>query len=482
MSNRLESALAAVAADEALSAKQLSGPSPTPALANYIAESQWANIPADILELGKRHILDTLASLIVSSPLKPAQLAQRFARVNGGMNGPATILTTEDKTTLLDAIFANAMTAHAAEINDFCPSAFVQPGPSILSTLLSIGEVEHSSGEALLRALITGYEVACRFPKALGIKNLRVGGLSNHGFAPVFGCAAAAASLLGMSAKQIPHVLAYCVQQASGSYNWMRDEEHIEKAFVFAGMPARNGAAAALLVHNGFTGNVDALEGAPGWLQSTLFVGPDSDMDRNKLIDGLGEDFQMPLVAYKRYPVGGPTQPSVEAMLALVGKMAGKIDVNAVERIEIHMPGNPEIFANAKMPALNLPYLCAVILEDGRLDFHEAQNHERFESASIREKMAKVAVLYDGSMETEPRTEPAKVDIFFADGSRMEHYVEHVLGYPMRPMSRQDVEDKARELVTPVLGEKRTEILIDAIWSIEKIPDVNALIPLLRKL
>jgi len=476
MINRLDAAIDAVNKDPELGHRQLSGPSPTPALAAYIAASQHSAIPADMLELGKRHILDTLASLIISARLKPARLAQEFALMHGGANGVATLLTTNKKMALLDAIFANAMTAHAAEINDFCPSAFVQPGPPILSILLAIGETRKGSGDAVLRALVTGYEIACRFPKALGISNLREGGLSNHGVGPVFGGAAAAASLLGIPENRIADVFAYCVQQVSGSFNWMRDEEHVEKAFLFAGMPARNGATAALLVHHGFTGNADALEGSPGWLRSTMFVGPQSDMDRNKLIDGLGQDFQMPLVAYKRYPVGGPTQPSVEAMLHLVKQ----IDPAQMQAIEIRMPGKPHIFAAAKMPALNLPYLCAVILEDGRLEFHTAQSHERFHSPSIREKMSRVTVLHDASMEREPRTEPATVTIQLKDGSSVSHHVEHVLGYPMRPMSREDVEQKALELIVPVIGADRARNLVETVWNIEKLRDISALVPMLQ--
>lgn len=475
MSTQLETAINLVKADSQLSNKQLTGPSPTGALSHYIANSQQANIPDDILELGKRHIVDTIASLIVSAKLKPAKLAQGFASIHGRGAEQATILTTNKKTTLLDAIFANAMTAHAAEINDFCPSAFVQPGPPILSTLLAIGETQQSDGNSILKALITGYEIACRFPKALGIKNLRKGGLSNHGFAPVFGAAAAASSLLGLKENQIPDVLAYCVQQASGSYNWMRDEEHIEKAFVFAGMPARNGASAALLVHHGFTGTADPLQGSPGWLESTLFIGPESDMDRNKLIDGLGENFEMPLVAYKRFPVGGPTQPTVEAMLALTKQ----VDSKDVAHIEVKMPGHPAIFANAKMPALNIPYLCAVILEDGKLEFNTAQSHERFMSPSVRELMAKVDVLHDPSMETEPRTEPASVAITLANGETVSHRVEHVLGFPTRPMSHDDVDSKARELINPILGATKTNELLDVLWNIENIQNINELIPLL---
>ena len=69
---------------------------------------------------------------------------------------------------------------------------FVQPGPSIVSAVIALAEQRRKSGEAVLRAVITGYELAGRIPKALGNQNLRRAGVANHGLGPVFGTAAAA--------------------------------------------------------------------------------------------------------------------------------------------------------------------------------------------------------------------------------------------------------------------------------------------------
>jgi len=473
--NRLAEIIRRVREYPDLAASQLDPPDITGYLAKYISESQTIDLPDEPRELAKRHILDTFVSMVVSSRLKPARIARDFALFNGGQADTVHLLTTNHTTTLLDAIFANAITAHAAEINDFCPSAFVQPGPPIVSTVFGIGETTGASGEEMLRAVITGYEIACRLPKALGIRNLQTAGLSSHGVGPIFGSAAAGASLLKIPENLIGYVLAYCVQQASGSYNWLRDREHMEKAFLFAGMPARNGASAALMVHHGFTGVKDPFQGTPNWLLSSLFVGLDSDMDLNKLIRNLGTDFQMPLVAYKRYPVGGPTQPSIEGLLQLIKK----IDRRSIIKINIKMPGNVAAFSGANMPALNLPYLAAVILEDGDLSFEMAQSEDRMSSESIRQKMNCVTMTYDPSQEREPRAESAIVEVELKNGERESIFIEHVLGFPDRPMSRQDVEDKARSLATPVLGEKQTEKLIKTCWNLENLPDIRAIIPLL---
>jgi 2-methylcitrate dehydratase PrpD len=200
------------------------------ALASYISNSQTAAIPEATRELGRRHILDTLAAIVACRDLQAAAVARAFVKTQSAGANAAPILGTRERSALLDAILASGMTAHAAEINDFCPSAYTQPGASIVPVTLCVGEMRNASGEAFLRAMLVGYEIACRLPKALGIANMRNAVLANHGVGPLFGSAAALASLIRLPRDKLVHVFSYCVQQASGSWQWLRDVEHIEKA------------------------------------------------------------------------------------------------------------------------------------------------------------------------------------------------------------------------------------------------------------
>src|SRR4029077_6342315 len=94
---------------------------------------------------------------------------------------------------------------------------------------------------------VVGYELTCRIPKTLGVSNLRDRlGLANHGVGPVFGAAGAAASIMRLREERIPDLLSYCAQQASGSWQWLLDVDHVEKAFVFSGMPGGNGGRAGV--------------------------------------------------------------------------------------------------------------------------------------------------------------------------------------------------------------------------------------------
>ena len=431
------------------------------------------SLPDDIRELGKRHILDTLASIVACRDLQAAVLGRQYAAASTG-GGPAAILGTRERASLVDAVFASAVTGHAAEINDFCPSAYTQPGPSVVSTALCLGAVRKASGGAVLNAVVAGYELTCRVPKALGVSNLRDRlGLANHGVGPVFGTAAAAASLMRLPEDRIPHLLSYCAQQASGSWQWLLDVDHVEKAFVFAGMPARNGLQAALLVESGFTGVPDCLDVPGGWLMSGMFTGPGSDLNRAYLIEDLGRRFELPLVGYKRYPTGGPAQAGVEGML----QMVTRVDRTQIDRVQIAMPERADAFANASMPALNLPYLSSIIILDGRLDFSAAHSMQRKETdAAVRSLMSRVEVVHDPSQEREPRAESARVTVTLKNGTRQEIFIEEVSGFPTHPMTHGEVEQKALELMGPGLGDTVARRVVQQVQALEHMADVSELV------
>lgn len=450
-----------------------------PALSAYIARSQTAVIPEAFRGLGRLHILDTLASIVACRDLDPARLARDFAIAQSGDAGrsAATILGTTATAALGDAAFASAMAAHGAEINDFIPSAFVQPGPAVVSVALALAEQRGLSGEAVLRAVITGYELAGRIPKALGVGNLRRAGIANHGVGPVFGAGAAAASILGLAEDRIPDVITYCAQQAGGSWQWLLDVEHVEKSFVFAGMGARAGLNAALMAEAGFTGVRDSLDHPEGWMCSKIFTG--GDADRAGLVEGLGTRSELIHTAYKRYPVGGPTQPAVKGLLELLPDL----EAGAVDTVRIEMPGRWQAFRDAAMPALNLRYLTAIMLIDRRLDFVAAQSLERMAGdAAVHALMARVDVVHDPDQETppgQPRTESARVIVTLKDGAVREIYVPHVVGFPSHPMSADEVETKALDLMTPSLGAARAAQVVRAVAAIETLPQAGVLAKLI---
>src|SRR5690348_17862753 len=173
----------------------------------------------------------------------------------------STVIGSSVRTTAINAAMANGTMAHADETDDSHAPSLTHPGCGIVPAALAMAEREGRDGRALLRAVALGYDVGCRLTQALDAYQFREDGHSTHSFGPMFGAAAAAGALAGLKQAQVRYLLSYTAQQASGISCWMRDEDHVEKAFDFGGMPARNGVAAALMVSHGFTGLDDAFAG-----------------------------------------------------------------------------------------------------------------------------------------------------------------------------------------------------------------------------
>ncbi len=419
--------------------------------------------------LARLHLLDTISSIVVCRDLHAADVALRSATANG--TGTTPILGTDERAGLIDAAFASSIIAHGAEINDFCPSAFVQPGPGVVATALCAAHDRRRSGAVALRAIIAGYELSCRLPKAIGNETLRTAGIANHGLGSLFGVGAAAAIVLDLDEPSVDDLLAYLGQQASGSWQWLLDHEHLEKAFVFGGMAVHNGLHAALLVEAGFSGVSDSLDHPGGWLALGPLAGRTTD-GFAEAMRTLFDDSELPLVGFKQHPVGGPVQPVIEAMLALIDGRRSRV----FDSVHVEMPSNGRTFAGAQMPALNIPYLLTIIALDGELDFVSAQSMDRFADPALADTMAKVTVTHDPSQDTIPRSESATVTIRWDDGTSDSIHVEFVRGYPSHPMSSDDVVAKSRRLLGRHLTETRAEEVIDLCLRIDELDTVDDLV------
>ena len=184
---------------------------------------------------------------MVSGISTPAgTLAIKFAREQGA-DGVASVVASNLRRGPIDAAFANAMLAHSDETDDSHSPSQSHPGCSIVPATLAAGETFGISGMHMLRAVTPGYDVGTRVTMAVGHGAFQTANqMSTHAVAGCFGSAAAAACVAALTEQEMRWVLDYAYQQAAGTKIWQRDTEHVEKAFVFSGMPARGGITAAL--------------------------------------------------------------------------------------------------------------------------------------------------------------------------------------------------------------------------------------------
>jgi 2-methylcitrate dehydratase PrpD len=214
-------------------------------LSAYMSAAGNRALPAEAAEQAKHHLLDTLASMISGSELPPGQAALRYIGSHAG-KGAATIVGSSLTAAPIDAALANGVMAHADETDDSHNASRSHPGCAVVPAALAAGEQFGIDGARFLRAVTLGYDIGARVVLAMGgFEFSYESSLATHSIAGTFGAAAAAACAAGLDTREMRWVLDYTAQQSSGIAAWRRDTDHIEKAFVFGGMPARNGVTSA---------------------------------------------------------------------------------------------------------------------------------------------------------------------------------------------------------------------------------------------
>src|SRR5919106_5023155 len=304
-------------------------------LATYISRAGKKPLPKPVVEKTKHHVLDTIAAMVSGSKLLPGEQAISFIKTQGGAP-EAMVIGSRIVTSATNAALANGMLGHADETDDSHAPSLTHPGCGIVPAALAMAEREQANGSAFLRAVALGYDVGCRVTMALHAYDFREVGHSTHTFGPMFGAAAAAGSLAGLKYDQVRHLLSYTAQQTSGISCWMRDAEHVEKAFDFGGMPARNGVAAAAMVAHGFTAVEDVFSG-----ERNFFVAYDESRrtgkapQPEKLIEELGTRFEIVNTNIKRWSVGSPIQAPLDGLLDMI--RANKIKADDVGKLVVRV-------------------------------------------------------------------------------------------------------------------------------------------------
>ena len=441
-------------------------------LAQYMADARHRGLPPEVVQAAKHRILDTLGAMVSGARLKAGELAIRYVRLQGG-TAEASVLASDVKTTAVNAALANGMFGHADETDDFEPVTKAHPGCSVVPSALAMAEREGSSGEEVLRAVVLGYDLCCRFIMALGPELVRGGHRSAEGTSSTMGSAAAAASIAKLDQTGMRYVLSYAAQQVSGIWSWVRDAEHVEKAFDFAGMGARNGVTAATMVHTGFTGVWDVLEGEHNVLEA-LSPSPKPD----EMVKDLGSRFFVTETAIKPYPVGYPIQAALDAFFVLHRQHG--LTVENVDRITVRLPEDgARVVNNRSMPDVNCQHMLALALVDGTVTFAATQSYDRMSDPAVLAVKELVNLVADpGLMDSEsPRS--AKVEVALKDGRTLSHFTPHAFGTRQNPMDTESVNAKARQLLEPVLGPTQTEAVIQLVNRLEDVADVQELLPFL---
>src|SRR5947207_4569966 len=327
-------------------------------LSLYMSEASGRELPDEVIEKTKQHILDTVAAMISGSELPPGRAALQFAGAYGGKE-VATVVASKIVCGPIEAALTNGMLAHADETDDSHAPSQSHPGCAVVPAALAAGERFGINGTHFLRAAALGYDIGPRFTMTLGGQRFEAEShWSTRTISPLFGAAAAASCAAGLNAQQMRCMLGYAAHQSSGLGAWNRDTDHVQKAFHFGGMTARSGVTAALLVQAGWTGVDDILSG-----RDNFFAAYNPHADPAGLVDKLGERYEVTRTNIKKWPVGSPIQAALDALEALMKRHP--IAADQVQTVVVRLANSEaKTVNNREMPDISLQHMVAVMLID----------------------------------------------------------------------------------------------------------------------
>jgi len=439
-------------------------------LARYMAAARRQPLPDTVIAACKQRILDTFGAMASGARMKPGILGLDYVRSLGGV-AQASVVAANLRTTAVNAALANAMAAHADETDDFEPITKAHPGCSAVPAALALAEKNGASGMELIRAVALGYDLGCRLLLALGPDHVRGTHRSAEGMSSTF-CALGSAALTALDEQGMRFALSYAAQQVSGLWSWVDDEDHVEKAFDFAGMGARNGVTAVTMVEAGMTGVHDVLDGTHNPV-SALSTEPKPEA----LLAELGSRFFVMETAIKTFSVGYPCQSALDALLTLREQHA--LTPDRVRSIVIKLPTDAVgIVGDSAMPDVNCQHLVALALLKGGVSFDDSHDASLMQTPEIRAIRERTTLTGEAALVDPAAPRGAIVELTLDDGRRVEQHTRFPPGTKENPLTDAAVNAKARDLIAPVLGERNTERLIREINGLEAVDDVRKLRPL----
>ncbi len=428
-------------------------------LADYVVDSRWSDIPADARREALRSFLNWVGCAVGGCR---HETTERALAALSEFSGPrqATVLGRRERLDILHAALINGISSHVFDFDDTHLKTIIHPSGPVASAILALAEHRPVDGKEFLHAFILGVEVECRIGNAIYPAHYDAG-WHITGTAGVFGAAAAAGKLLGLSAQQMAWALGIAATQAAGlreMFGTMCKPFHVGRA-------AQNGLASSLLAARNFTSSEQALEAPRGFTHVLS-----SARDFTKITEGLGQSFEILLNTYKPFACGVVIHPVIDGCIAL--RNEHRLAPEQIEAISVKVHPLVLELTGKKTPQTGLEGKFSVYHSAAVAIVHGAAGPLQYSDACVRDPM--VVRLRDRVTATvgpQVREDEAHVMLRLRDGRILSKHVEHAIGSVQRPMSNADLEAKFRDLARDILPEAQVERLLALCWSLAELGD-----------
>lgn len=400
------------------------------------AKLQFEDLPPEVVDTTKKFILDTLGCGLAGTKAPGSGEAHALFASFGGKE-EAAVLGFGSRMPCPDAAFVNSVVSHALDFDDTLDDAAMHCYVSALPAALSLAEARNASGKQLIAAVAVGVDLSCRLGVAIKtpLSWIRTATCGS------FGATAAAGKVLNLEQQGLRNAFGVVYSQTSGNAQCLLDgglSKRMQPAF-----SARSGVLSALMAEKGITGAREVFEGKFGYFN----LYERGAYDREKCLEGLGEEFFGMKLSIKPYPSCRMTHSSIDAALALREKYEFRFDqIDKVEllvsRMSKEMVGKPfKVRQNPQVDAqFSIPFTVSVALEKGKPFIDDFD-----ESFVCQEKWRywtdKISVLADNSLEDRD-IKPATIKLYLKNGKILSHRVRIPKGHPENPLTWEESIEK----------------------------------------
>ncbi len=436
---------------------------PTGELCRWVVSTSYDDLPPEVRGEAVTLLYDQVGCMVAAATLPACQPVVDLVQQMGGA-GECSIVGHPLRTSLLYAALANGTIGHGDEVDSTGQQGTGHYAASAVPTVLSVGQSLGVSGRELIRALVLGAEVAARLQSIVFKYAAR--DIFYASITGALGCAVNAGTLLGLDAEQLENALGLAASGASGLTSHHLEENHQTKSLQ-RGRAAEVGVMSALLAGRGVLGPKEILTVENGFFDAFLGV---KEVGA-EAVQGLGEEFLMRELAYKRYAVGAPNQTPVYALLEAMRE--NELTAEEIGGIEVSVSrGAFETVTTNRHPSVDMESILATAAVFGELTFnhvHRAEYREDPRVAAFRERARILIIPRPGHA-----TRGNRLDIGLTVRTVGGQEIRQELRYP--PMDFGEIQGKFRELAGLRLEDSEVLSLERELLEVESCGDVAALV------
>jgi 2-methylcitrate dehydratase PrpD len=455
-------------------------------VARFIVETRVQDVPADVIALGKKSILDGIGLGFAGSVAESGHLVLKHLDSLHLGSGPATVIGGNRKVAPRFAAFANGVAIHADDYDDTQLAVakdrvyglLTHPTAPALPAAIAIGEEKNASGKDVMLAYHLGVEVECKISEAINPRHYQTG-FHSTATCGTFAAAAAASKLMGLDAEAMARALSVAGSQSAG----LRENFGTMTKPFHAGRSSESGVVAAEFAALGWTATDKILEAPRGFFRAA-----GGGYDENAIAGKLGNPwtFASPGISIKPHPCGSLTHPGMTAMLELIKQ--NKIKAADVKHVTVgtnsNMPNalihhRPKDELQAKF---SMEFCMAILLLDGKANLGEF-NDATVNRPDVKAMIEKIDFGVNDEAERAGFDKMTTIiDVELKDGKKLHTRADFGKGSPANPMTYDEVADKFRGCCDFARVAKATQNEIVAmVRDLETLPSISKLTALLLK-